>query len=175
MKKLILIGLILLLSGCSVPAGEAGVDGSDGTVGANGGVGEDGRSYVTPVMRSYTWDTSNTVVCFSDLTNTKIELDQIAMNLVNNNNYLFISIPANSEGKKIQCIINDVVSPEVIVPDSGSYSLVFSTLSGTDITWGKYLNCERLNPLSSVNYFSWYLDGILQEYYYVDAFEGYML
>ena len=172
MKKLILIGLIMLLGGCGVPAGEAGADGTNGTTGLGG---EDGRDYATPVMRSFTWDTSKTVVCFSDVIGSDIKLSMIAMNLDNNNNYLLIDVPPNNIGKKVQCVINGVVSPEIIVPDNASHSLVFSTLFGTDNTYSKYLSCDRIDHTNENSYIAWYLDNILIEYYYVDAFEGYML
>ena len=169
MKKLILIGLIMLLGGCGVPAGEAGADGT------NGISGDDGRDYATPVRRPFTWDTSKTSVVFSDVIGSDIKLSQIAMNLDNNNNYLLIDVPPNNIGKKVQCVINGVVSPEIIVPDDASHSLVFSTLSGTDNTYSKYLSCDRIDHTNANSYIAWYLEGILQEYYYVDAFEGYML
>lgn len=163
MKKLILIALMLFIAGCGI-TGEAGDDG------ANGLSGTDGRSYETPVIRPYTWDTTYTVVNFSDVTGSNIKLSQIAMNLTNNNNYLFIAIPANNAGKEIQCIINGTTSVKITVPDNSSYNLVFSTLVGIDNAWTKYMNCEKLD-MNNDSYFAWYVDGILQEYYFCDSFQ----
>ena len=159
--------MLLLLTGCSVPAGEAGADGSSGS---DGDGGENGRDYVTPVIRPYIWDTSYTVVNFQDVTGASIQLNQVAMNLTNNNNYIFISIPANNDGKKIQCVLNGVTSPEVLVPDNGSYSLVFFTGIGIDYDWGKYLDCDPLDMIQSDTYLAWYVDGQMQEYYFCDSF-----
>jgi len=164
MKKLIVLFMLLLLTGCSVPAGEAGADGSSG-IG-----GENGRDYVTPVIRPYTWDTSGTSVVFSDIAGSNIQLSQIAMNLTNNNNYLLIKIPANNDGKKVQCVINGVASVEVLISDNSSHNLVFSTLIGIDYDWGKYLDCDPLDMIQSDTYLAWYVDGILQEYYFCDSF-----
>jgi len=169
MKKLIVLFIILVLSGCGV------TDGSDGSDGISGLTGTDGRDYETPVIRDYSWDTTKTAISFNDIIGTDIKLSQVAMNLDNNNNYLLIDVPANNMGKKIQCVINGVVSPEVIVPDNLNNSLVISTLFGTDYAWGKYLSCSRLNHDDNNSYFAWYLDGVMIEYYFVDSFEGYML
>ena len=164
MKKLILIGLIMLLGGCGVPAGEAGADGTTGLG------GDDGRDYATPIMRDYTWVTPETVIEFDDIIGSDIKLEMIVMELDNNNNYIMIDVPANNIDNKVQCIINGVVSPPITIPNNLQAKLVFYTIFGTDSELNKYLSCERLDYKDKDSCFAWYLNGILQEYYYVDAF-----
>ena len=168
MKKSILLLLIIaLIAGCGITAKD-GSDGSNGSNGLNGDNGSNGRDYQTPVLRPFT--TANMVVSFSDVGTKNIQLSVVGMSDNDWDNYLIIYVPAGSVGQKLRVIINGIVSKELTVSDSGVTNITFMVTSGIDSSTTVFMNCSAIDSTNNKSYFSWYLNGIQQEYYFADSF-----
>lgn len=164
----IVLAVLFIATGCGVTQ-KAGDDGSNG---ADGLSGEDGRDYITPVIRPYTWDSTGLVLFFSDCgTITEPKLVNIGFGgQSSNDNYVAIKVPAGWMGHKLSVVINGSLA-EMTIPSNIADTMVFLTSTGTDYPWGKYINCSKIDWDSSSSYFVWYLNGIQQELYYADTFK----